>query len=152
MAVDCWLSLWYILDASSEFVFGESLDTLSMSGGSVDAKAFMDAFTYAQKTVGMRVMLGKLSFLIRDEKFWDSCKLVQTFTQRQVDRALHRATKQEESKPKYNLVEEIAKENSDEEALRSQLLNVFFGGRDTPAIALSNVFFCFARHPRYGAR
>jgi cytochrome P450 len=118
-----------------------------MSGGSVDAKAFMDAFTYSQKIVGMRVMLGKLSFLIRDKKFWDSCKLVQTFTQRQIDRAVHRAIKQEESKPKYNLVKEIAKENNDEESLRSQLLNVFFGGRDTPAVALSNVFFCLARHP-----
>ena len=33
------------------------------------------------------------------------------------------------------------------EALCDQLLNVFFAGRDTPAVALSNVFFCVARHP-----
>jgi cytochrome P450 len=107
----------------------------------------MSAFTYAQKVVGMRVLLGRMSFLIRDRKFWDSCKLVQTFTQHHIDRALHRGTKQIDGTPKYNLVKEIAKENKDEEALRSQLLNVFFAGRDTPAVALSNIIFCLARHP-----
>jgi cytochrome P450 len=35
----------------------------------------------------------------------------------------------------------------DPEALCEQLLNVFFAGRDTPAVALGNVFFCVARHP-----
>jgi cytochrome P450 len=35
----------------------------------------------------------------------------------------------------------------DPEALCDQLLNVFLAGRDTAAVALSNVFFCVARHP-----
>jgi cytochrome P450 len=48
---------------------------------------------------------------------------------------------------KYVLVYEMAKESLDREELTSQLLNVFFAGRDTPAVALSSVFFCIARHP-----
>jgi cytochrome P450 len=139
-------SVW-ILDASSEFIFGQSLDSLSTGRGPADAKNFMTAFMYAQEVVGVRILLGRMSFLIRDRKFWDSCKLVQTFAQQQIDRALHRGTTQEGGTHKYNLVKEIAKENENHEALRGQLLNVFFAGRDTPAVALSNIVFCLARHP-----
>jgi cytochrome P450 len=41
----------------------------------------------------------------------------------------------------------LAKETSDRSLLTSQLLNVFFAGRDTPAVALTNIFFLLARHP-----
>jgi hypothetical protein len=114
----------------------------------------MEAFNYAQKSVGKRINLGKMSILVRDKKFWDSCELVQNFTKRQINRALHRQNNESNiSKPregisKYNLVKELAKVIKDEETLSGQLLNLFFGGRDTPAVAISNVIFCLARHPR----
>lgn len=44
------------------------------------------------------------------------------------------------------LVHELAEETTDRSDLTSQLLNVFFAGRDTPAVALTNVFFLLARH------
>ncbi|KAF2033258.1 cytochrome P450 alkane hydroxylase [Setomelanomma holmii] len=142
-----------ILDAASEFIFGESLDSASADRGSTEAREFMDAFNYAQQSVGKRILLGKMSFLLRDQKFWDSCELVQKFTKKQIDRAVHRETGDikssgnSEGKIKYNLVKELSKVIKDEETFSSALLNVFFGGRDTPAVALSNVFFCLARHP-----
>ena len=46
----------------------------------------------------------------------------------------------------------MAKETTNKHELTSQLLNVFFAGRDTPAVALSNVFFCIARHPPVWAK
>src|SRR5687768_15532707 len=110
-----------------------------MSGGSVDTKNFLDAFMSAQEVVGMRVMLGKMSFLIRSQKFWDSCNLVRTYTKRQIDRALHRDTEPKEGKKKFHLVKELAHKIEDEEKLLGQLLNVFLGGRDTPAVAMGNV-------------
>jgi hypothetical protein len=117
-----------------------------------DAKEFIDAFNYAQKIVGLRVLLGRMSFLIRDSKFWEDCSLLRKFTQRQVDRALRNRSGSQlpvagERQRKYTLVHELAKEMGDPEALCEQLLNVFFAGRDTPAVALSNIFFCVARHP-----
>jgi cytochrome P450 len=45
------------------------------------------------------------------------------------------------------LLHELAKVTEDRDVLRSQLLNVFFAGRDTPAVALTNIFFLLARHP-----
>lgn len=94
--------------------------------------------------------------------------MIRQFTQRHVDWALaNRArhderedvereerniagrvkTKMEKGDEKYILVHEMARESQNREELCSQLLNVFFAGRDTPAVALSNIFFCLARHP-----
>lgn len=101
----------------------------------------------AQKVVGMRVMLGKLSYFIRSQNFWENCSLVRAYTKRQIDRAMHVDTEPKQDKKKYHLVKELAHAIHDEEALLGQLLNVFLGGRDTPAVALGNVFFCLARHP-----
>jgi len=113
----------------------------------VDTKNFLDAFMSAQEVVGLRVMLGKMSFLIRSQKFWDSCSLVRTYTKRQIDRAIHRDIEPKQGKKKYHLVKELAHEIDDEEKLLGQLLNVFLGGRDTPAVAMGNVLFCLARNP-----
>jgi cytochrome P450 len=48
---------------------------------------------------------------------------------------------------KIILISELAKVTNDRSELCSQLLNVFFAGRDTPAVALTNIFFLLARHP-----
>lgn len=93
--------------------------------------------------------MGKMSFLLQDSRFWKSCTYIREYTRKHVDLALvgqndgKKATENE----KYILVHEMAKENQDREELTGQLLNVFFAGRDTPAVALSNFFFCLARHP-----
>lgn len=97
-----------------------------------------------------------MSFLIRDAKFWESCSLVQEYTRRLVENALARRRKAQEPgeneddlpNRKYVLVYELAKETDDRDVLRSQLLNIFFAGRDTPATALTNMFFALARHSR----
>jgi len=95
--------------------------------------------------------MGKMSFLLRDNRFWKSCTYIRKYTRRHVNLALvgqdDGKKAMESEQEKYILVHEMAKENQNREELISQLLNVFFAGRDTPAVALSNVFFCLARHP-----
>ncbi|KAF2657814.1 cytochrome P450 [Lophiostoma macrostomum CBS 122681] len=154
------LQPWFdrlILDASSEFTFGESFHSLSPDC-SIDSQAFLDCFAYAQKGVGLRVLMGKMSFLLRDRRFWDSCRVIREYTQKHVDRALsHRRQGSQElndkdAHEKYILIHEMAKETTDRHVLCSQLLNVFFAGRDTPAVALANIFFCLARHPEVWER
>ena len=108
----------------------------------------MDAFNAAQKGVGVRVVLGKMRFLLlRDRKFWESCKLIKEYTRRHVDRALLRQQEHKDENRRCILVHELAKETKDREELTNQLLNVFFAGRDTPAVALTNTIFLLARHP-----
>jgi hypothetical protein len=70
-----------VLDASSQFIFGESLNTLLGQECPADAKKFIDAFNYAKKIVGLRVLLWCMSFLIQDAKFWDDCSLLRRFKQ-----------------------------------------------------------------------
>ncbi|KAF2123206.1 n-alkane-inducible cytochrome P450 [Lophiotrema nucula] len=143
-----------ILDASSEFIFGETFGS-QLSDCKLDAQRFIDSFNYAQKGVGKRVMFGKMSFLIHDPKFWESCHFVQDYTRHHVDQALRQRKKAREAglseddpvNGKYILVHELAKETDDRDVLCSQLLNVFFAGRDTPAVALTNIFFSLARNP-----
>ncbi|KAF2189209.1 cytochrome P450 [Zopfia rhizophila CBS 207.26] len=101
-------------------------------GGMVDLQPLLDRsieqeiLDATQKGVGISVLLGKMSFLVLDHELWESSKLIQ----------------------EYILVHELVNETGDKDVLCSQLLNVFFAGRDSPAVALTNTFFCLARHPR----
>ncbi len=120
---------------------------------SIDSQKFLESFNEAQKGVGLRIFIGKMKFLLfRDLKFKQSCDLIQAFTRKHVDSAFERpdslAEKAENMvKRDRVLLFELAKETSDRSLLCSQLLNVFFAGRDTPAVALTNIFFLLARYP-----
>ncbi len=90
--------------------------------------------------------------LFRDLRFKQSCDFIQAFTRKHVDSAFERPdnlAEKAENKVKRDrvLLLEFAKETSDRPLLCSQLLNLFFAGRDTPAVALTNIFFLLARHP-----
>jgi hypothetical protein len=87
-------------------------------------------------------------FLVRDRKFEDACTLIKCYTRQHINRALNVQARGEKERRKVILVNELAREISDRSELCSQLLNVFFAGRDTPAVALTNIFFLLARHPQ----
>ena len=54
-----------------------------------------------------------------------------------------------EKKEKHVLLRQMVQQSQDPMALRDQILNVFFPARDTSAIAISNVVFMLARHPKH---
>ncbi|KAL8705570.1 MAG: hypothetical protein Q9201_001310 [Fulgogasparrea decipioides] len=140
-----------ILDTSTEFIFGESTNSLLRSS-SLDAQGFLQAFDDAVAGVGKRVMMGKMRHLVRDKKWEVACKTVHNYCDRYVAAALRG---QNESAPKQStteverwvLLREMAKETQDPLDLRYQILNVFSPGRDSTGILLSNVFFFVARQP-----
>ena len=53
---------------------------------------------------------------------------------------------------RYVLAHELAKQTGDRDAVRQELLNVFFAAHDSAAIALTSVMFDLARHPAVWAR
>jgi hypothetical protein len=108
----------------------------------------MESFNYAQQGVGKRVMVGKMDFLIRDVRFWDSCAFIREFTQRHINRAIaSMGTKTSpEAGRKRILPHELVAATTDRAAVCDQLLNMVFAGRDTPAVALTSIFFCIARN------
>ncbi|PVI00779.1 cytochrome P450 [Periconia macrospinosa] len=135
-----------ILDTSSEFIFGQSLNALEHPDVS-----FMDAFEYAQRGTGLRMLLGRLRFLHRDAKWYDACNTVTNFCEERVKEAMGRLKKGEARRTEKNrlrLVDEAAKLTTDRYTLRSLILSVFSPAHDGAAVALSNVFFHLARHPR----
>lgn len=153
-----------VLDATSEFIFGTSFDSQMDGGRDLEGRRLLRAFTDAQITSGMRVVFGRAATrLIGGEKlkhFEENVKVFREYTLRQIkvarlrqqEKGLGIEEDEDKQRKAYILVDELAKEIPDDEALCDELLNVFFAGRDAPAVALSNIFFSLARNPEVWTR
>lgn len=76
------------MDSSSEFIFGQCFMTLDPKAQSKEAQAFLEAFNYAQRGVGKRMVMPFWNIFIRDPDFWKSCRTARAFVEEVVDRAL----------------------------------------------------------------
>jgi cytochrome P450 len=130
------------LDASSEMLFGESLDMLG--NPTPENEAWLRAMNYGQMTLGKRMQLPQWNFFTRDTKFWASCKAVHSFVETRID-AITQAVKDETSH--YVLARELLRETADRTTVRNELLNVFLPAHEATGVALTNIFFNVARHP-----
>ena len=98
---------------------------------------FLNAFHYAQQGTGKRLQLGKLAFLYRDKKYYESIKIAHEFIDRYVDKAVKyreshstlldatpsNSLEQVASGNKIVLLNEMAMETSNREELRNQILH-----------------------------
>ncbi|KAL8737030.1 MAG: hypothetical protein Q9181_002094 [Wetmoreana brouardii] len=139
------------LDSSTQFLFGESVGSLAPNEVSHEANAFLGAYTYGQYIVGKRLHLPKWNFLTWDQRFWDSCRIAHDFVDQHIARA-QRVVKDQKAVKKaperYILAHELVEQTTDLNNIRNQLLNVFLPAHEASAVALTNVFFHLARHPR----
>jgi cytochrome P450 len=142
------------LDSATEFLFGESVNSLSSTEGS-EQHRFGAAFDLAQSRLGNRSRMGKLVHLYRDSEFVQACQIVHDFVDKIIYRALdivqpHDAEKSISGKgdaDRYVFLTEIVKATRDPLQLRDELLNILLAGRDTTASLLSNTFHVLARRP-----
>lgn len=153
------------VDSGTDFLFGESCDSLSeglasdtqLNTGGVDPQIrrdFPDAFNYAQNMLNIRMNLQNLFWLGWTSKF-DRCKnVVHDFTQFYVDRALQMLEKEldEASRGGYVFLFELLKQTRDPVILRDQCLNILLAARDTTAGLLSFTFYELARNPEIFAK
>ena len=77
-----------ILDFTTEFLFGESVECLTPTPKD-DAMLFLDAFHYGQAQIGKRTQLPYRTVFTRDAKFWDAAKVVREFVDKQVCISFH---------------------------------------------------------------
>ncbi|KAI1273562.1 cytochrome P450 [Xylaria sp. FL0933] len=138
------------LDTASEFIFGESLGSLVSPDSHKD---FMDAYFYAQRGCGVRLILGPmLRFLHRDPKWWADCDTVNKFLDERVNEALARLkqapTSDSNGSKLLRLIDEMAKVTQDRKLLRYQMQNIFTPAHDGAAVTLSNAFFHLSRNPQ----
>jgi cytochrome P450 len=142
------------LDSATEFLFGDSINSLSSTEGSEEDR-FGKAFDLAQSRLVSRSRLGKLVFLLRDKEFDQACRSVHKFVDNIVFKALERARPLDAEKSidgkghaeRYTFLTELLRSTQDPKQLRDELLNILLAGRDTTASLLSNTFHVLARRP-----
>jgi cytochrome P450 len=142
------------LDSATEFLFGQSVDSLNSAEDSEQVKFGKD-FDYAQNCLTMRSRLGKLVFLYRNKLFDQACQNVHAFVDEIVRTELARTPPEDAEKSndgngdanRYVFLTELVKSTRDPVRLRDELLNVLLAGRDTTASLLSNTFHALVRRP-----
>jgi len=144
------------LDSATEFLLGESVDSLlspelnptGAASGGKEEMSFAQAFNVSQAYLVQRSRLRELYWIINPKRFRDANAIVHRLIDRYVDMALHpekRAKKAPEGK--YVFLDAIAAETKDPKHLRDQTLNILLAGRDTTAGLLGFTFWLLARHP-----
>lgn len=149
----------FTMDVSTEFLFGESVNSQSTalyardSGNRRDVQEeldFAEAMNYAQEHLAWRTRLRALRYL-PSKKFQKACKTVKDFADRFVRIALDPDYKQPPvllgQKPKYILLNELVAETRDPIELRDQVLQILLAGRDTISSLLCWTILLLSRHP-----
>ena len=135
------------LDSVTEYLLGESVMSLE-STTTIDAKKFLESYSYGQAMVGKGLQLPLWILMTLDVKFWKACTVSCRFVDNYVDMAFSRPKLPAEGKEQnFILAHELAKMTENRPFIRDQLLNVFMAGYDTITIALANIFFHMARNP-----
>ncbi|CUM65864.1 uncharacterized protein PRCAT00003514001 [Priceomyces carsonii] len=142
------------LDASTEFLFGESIETLRTENNisSLEHNTrtnFEEAFNISQKYLMLRLIAGGFYFLINTKEFRQANAKVQDFTQYYVKKALATSEEELESKSKdgYIFLYELVKKTKDPKVIQDELLSIMLAGRNTTASLLSFIFFELSRNP-----
>jgi cytochrome P450 len=142
----------FTIDSATEFLFGQSTDTLKEKRqGGPDGAQFAKAFNEAQDACAMRFRLGLLRHLRKDVKGEEAMRICHEFVGQFVDEAIrfreNLDLEKQQADEKYVFLHELAKDTKDPRRLRDELLNVLLAGRDTTASLLSNMWFMLAKHP-----
>ena len=139
------------MDSATEFLFGESTNSLAPSN--VSNTRFAEAFNRSQEAIGETSRAGWFGIFFRESSFHDDVKYVHEFVDRFVQRGLdyrkmHDPEKAEaKSEERYVFLHELVKHTQDPIQIRSELLNILLAGRDTTASLLSNTWFVLSRRP-----
>ncbi|KIW87075.1 uncharacterized protein Z519_12372 [Cladophialophora bantiana CBS 173.52] len=172
---DCWtakvdlspLFFNFTLDTSTEFLFGQSvhtlspeerLGTLSWDHDAPDLTRFGYHLDEAKRIIDRRGALAKYGWLLWDNAFPDHCKAVQGcvdyFIKQRLDRGWDERKGDEKSKgrAKFILLDELVSKTKNPYELRCELLNVLHAARDTTASLLGWSFYFLARYPDVFAR
>ena len=149
------------IDTATEFLFGESTNTLGSSASNEEKVRFAQAFNRSQEEIAYSIRSAKLHPWFRTKQFWEDCRYVHEFADRYVSRGLQyrqsmleknmgkekSTTGGDEDGGRYVFLHELVKSIADPIRIRSELLNVLLAGRDTTASLLSGLFFVISRRP-----
>lgn len=115
-----------------------------------EALEFIEAFEYTMQRTVNRARLGRLAFLFPDRKLDRAMESCHAFIDAFISEALTSSGKPKE-RP-YVFMNELVQSGASHDEIRSQLLSMILGGRDTSASTMSSLFWLLARHPRVMAK
>lgn len=153
----------FTIDSITEFVYGQSVHTqdpearaklsIGLEDNSPDLVNFGHHIDECKEYIDRKGALAKYQWLMSSKKFKNHCTEVQKFVDYFVRQKLsHNDDKKRNGptssgKPRFVLLDELAKETQDPVTLRSETLHVMIAGRDTSAALLGWVFYFLARNP-----
>ncbi|ANB12982.1 hypothetical protein AWJ20_1260 [Sugiyamaella lignohabitans] len=147
------LFLKFTMDTSSEFLFGQSMESLSphdsilrTSRSEYKSSDFMKAADFCSKTLANRARAGALYFLFNSKEFRNCIKTVHDFVDDVITDTLNKEKKGDDDATSF--LEELSLQTRDPIELRSQALNVLLAGRSTTAGLLSFTIYLLVRHKR----
>ena len=143
------------LEAMTEFLYGHSPSQLDANPSAPSTPVFGHHLDAGKAYINTRLALGKFHWLIHPRAFTNHCNQVHAYVDYFIQQKFqHRwwkassPTKPDTEKPKkFILLDELAKQTSNAQVLRSETLNVLSAGRDTTASLLAWLFYFLARHP-----
>ena len=150
----------FTMDVSTEFLFGESVNSLSGTLHSQDSgntkivqedMDFTEAMTSAQEYLFWRIRLNALYWLANSKRFKHACKVVKdfgdVFVRKALDQNYKRAPASAGQEEKFVMLDAMVAETRDPIELRDQILHLLIAGRDTTSALLSWTILLLARHP-----
>ena len=136
------LFLRLTLDVTTEFLFGESVQSLR-EPDAANKKTFGGAFNTAQRILAQRFRFPDIYWMIGGSKFRRACNDVHCFANEIIDRNLSRS-----SGKNRVFLDAVAESTADRDSLRGQIISLLMAGRDTTACLMTWTFFLLVRHPR----
>jgi cytochrome P450 len=137
------------IDSATEFLFGESTESLTKDS----ADGFADAFNNGQDFIANNARWGKWARLFpTNKRFEADRKFVHDFVDYYVDKGLAKrsqllAESSEKKSQRYVFIDELVRQTTDRVRIRSELLNILLAGRDTTASLLTNVWHVLSKRP-----
>ncbi|KAJ6030719.1 uncharacterized protein N7446_000217 [Penicillium canescens] len=152
------LFLRMTIDTATEFLFGESTNSLEDLSSSSPGSIFAREWDLAQEGTATRLRIGPLMNFYLNRRFWKAIKSSRDYAGRLVQKAIDYriAVNNGQEVPKevqqlmdkqYVFSYELSKETLDKKQLTDQLLSILLAGRDTTANTLSITFFHMAKQP-----
>lgn len=142
------------LDTATEFLFGESVNSLESHGSKLSPGAkrspqeFVEAFNFCLEYLNMRAQFDTLLPFLNSKEFQTNCKICHEFVDYFVERALAKSDEEKQLDNRYVFIEELTKETRDPIIIRDQAFNILLAGRDTTAGLLSFAFHHLAKDKR----
>ncbi|KAF5639064.1 cytochrome P450 monooxygenase 52A13 [Fusarium sp. NRRL 52700] len=145
----------FTMDSGTEFLFGQSTDTLC--NPTKASQEFTKAFDFTLKDVAYQARLGPFRrFQGSRSKALEAYLVCWSYVEHYVDQAMAlrtlslegEAPKEDESKNRHDsLLRQLASSGVSKEKIRAELLSVLIAARDTTSNLLGNLFFVLARRP-----